>query len=108
MDERRRETLKIASNQTMNKTHHIAHQEKATPNRTQHSHHHQDEEEKNQTQHQETHQTEEKNPSQLRNPKAETLASMAAHVSKNQKHKHKKLWMQQSCQAFTATIGKYY
>jgi hypothetical protein len=39
MDKRRRETLKIASNQTTNKTHHVAHQEKATPNRTTHSHH---------------------------------------------------------------------
>jgi hypothetical protein len=86
----KRETLKIASNSTMNRTYHVAHQEKATSSQTKHSPHHQDEEEKNQTQHQETHQAGEENPSQLCNPKAETLTTMATHVSKNQKHKHKK------------------
>jgi hypothetical protein len=90
MEIRKRETLKTASNQTTNRTHQIAHQEKATPNRTKHSHHHQDKEEKNQTQHQETHQTGEENPNKLHNPKAKTLTTMAIHVSKNQKHKHRR------------------
>jgi hypothetical protein len=85
MEKHKRETLKITINQTTNRAHHIAYQEKATPNQTRHSHHHQDEEEKNQTQHQGTHQPEEKNPSQFCNPKAE----MATHTSKNQKHKRK-------------------
>jgi hypothetical protein len=90
MEIRKRDTLKIASNQMTNRTHHITHQEEATPNQTRHNHHHQDKEEKKQPQHKETHQTGEENPGQLCNPKAETLTTMATHVSKNQKHKHKK------------------
>ncbi len=94
MEKHKREYLKVAGNQTMNTTHHVAYQDEDTPNRTRHSHHHQDEEEKNQTQHQETHQPEEENPSQLRNPKAETITTMATHVSKNQKYKCKNQRMQ--------------
>jgi hypothetical protein len=108
MEIHKRDTLKIASNQTTNKTPHITQQEEATPNQTRHNYHHQDEEEKNQTQHQETHQTGEENPSQICNPKAKTLTTMATHVSNNHKHKHKKQIMQQSCQSLTATINKYY
>jgi hypothetical protein len=90
METRKRDTLKISSNQTTDRTNHIAHQEKATPNRIKHNHHHQDKKERNQTQRQETHQTGEENPSQLCKPKAETLTTMATYVFKNHKHKHKK------------------
>jgi hypothetical protein len=89
MDKRRRDTLKIANNQMTNKTHHVAQQKKANLNQTTHSHHKQEGKEKNKNQHQETCQTEDKNPSQLCNPKTETLTTMAAHVPKNRKHKHK-------------------
>ncbi len=72
------------------RTSHVVHQEEATPNQTKHNHHHQAKEERNQTQHQETHQTGEENPSQLCKPKVETLTTIAMHVFKNHKHKHKK------------------
>ena len=108
MEIHKRDTLKIASNQTTNKTPHITQQEEATPNQTKHNHYHQDKTERNQTQHQETHQTGEENPSQLCNPKAETLTTMATHVSKNQKYKCKKQRTQQSHQTLIATIDKYY
>ncbi len=90
METPKRYTLKILSNQMTDRTNHFAHQEEATPNQTKHNHYHQDKTERNQTQHQETHQTEEENPSQLCKPKAETLTTMATHVFKNHKHKHKK------------------
>jgi hypothetical protein len=83
MEEHKRETLKITSNQTTNRTHHVAYQDKATPNQTKHSHHHQGKEQKNQTQNQGTHQPEVKNPSQLCNTKTETPTTMATHTSKN-------------------------
>ncbi len=70
IEKHERETLKVASNQTTNNAHHVAYQDKATPNQTRHSHHHKDKEEKNQTQHQRTPQPEKKNPSQLCNLKA--------------------------------------
>jgi hypothetical protein len=108
MEKHKREDLKVTSNQTTNTTHHVAYQDEATPNQTRHSHYHQDKEEKNQTQHQGTHQPEEENPSQLCNPKAETLTTMATHVSKNQKYKCKKQRTQQSHQTLIATIDKYY